>query len=184
MYRLPFKRMQGQVALALGILLATTNSAAAQPAAIPHAKVAATIGFVTVEPPKFPLPKAAPLLLPPPPPPPVCLKTDGSDLGITENTRQAYLRVCALFPQVSAFGGFRAGDQDHGTGTAIDCMISDTVAGDALAEFVLAHAAELNVKYVIYKQRIRYPGGDWQAMEDRGSVTANHYDHVHISFNV
>ncbi|CAM3767522.1 hypothetical protein [Smaragdicoccus niigatensis] len=181
MYRLPLKRMQGQVALALGILLATTNSAAAQPAAVPHARVAASIGFVTVAPPKFPLPKAAPL--PIAPPPPVCQYGPGDELGITPTTQHGYLALCVLFPQVTAFGGFRAGDQDHGTGTAIDCMISDEVAGEALAEFILAHGAEFNVKYVIYKQRIRYPGGDWQPMEDRGSPTANHMDHVHVSFN-
>ncbi len=180
MYTLPVKRMRGQVALALGILLATTNTAAAMPAFGPSdVKAKATVGIVTVVPPKMVLPKAAP---PPPPPPPVCFKTDGSDLGVAEGVRQAYLQLCALFPEVSAFGGFRAGDQDHGTGHAIDCMISIQAVGDALAEWILAHAAEFNVTYVIWQQRIRYPGGDWQPMEDRGSPTQNHMDHVHVSF--
>lgn len=186
MYTLPLKRMRGQVALALGILLATTNSAAAQPAGFPAnfpSDIQARVGIVTVAPPKIVLPKAAPLeLIAPPPPAPVCLKTDGSDLGVAANVQAAYLAMCALFPQVSAFGGLRPGDGgDHGTGKALDCMIS-TEVGDALAEFILAHAAEFGVTYVIWKQRIRYPGSDWQMMEDRGSITENHYDHVHVSF--
>jgi len=37
------------------------------------------------------------------------------------------------------------------------------------------------VKYIIWRQRIWFPGGSWKAMADRGGVTANHYDHVHIS---
>ncbi len=180
MYTLPIKRMRGQVALALGILLATTNAAAAQPAGLP-ADIKAHIGVVTVAPPKIVLPKAA-ALLPPPPPPPVCLKGSGDELGVAANVQAAYLATCALFPDVTAFGGLRPGDSgDHGTGRALDCMISTDV-GDLLADWILAHAAEFNVTYVIWKQRIRYPGGDWQMMEDRGSVTQNHMDHVHVSF--
>jgi hypothetical protein len=45
-------------------------------------------------------------------------------------------------------------------------------------------AGTLNIKYIIWKQRIWHPGGGgWEPIEDRGSVTANHYDHVHISVN-
>jgi hypothetical protein len=38
------------------------------------------------------------------------------------------------------------------------------------------------VKYIIWRQRIWYPSsGTWRGMADRGSATANHYDHVHVS---
>jgi hypothetical protein len=35
---------------------------------------------------------------------------------------------------------------------------------------------------VIWRQRIN-SGTGWRAMEDRGSITQNHYDHVHVSFD-
>ena len=49
---------------------------------------------------------------------------------------------------------------------------------------VQAHARELGVTYVIYEQQIWLAGNptsQWTTMEDRGSRTANHYDHVHVS---
>jgi len=56
--------------------------------------------------------------------------------------------------------------------------------GDRIAEWAIANANKLGVKYVIYKQRIynmSFPG--WRAMADRGSITQNHWDHVHISMH-
>ena len=53
--------------------------------------------------------------------------------------------------------------------------------GDRLAEFALDNQARYRIWYVIYRQRINY-GSGWQWMEDRGSITQNHYDHVHVSF--
>ena len=54
--------------------------------------------------------------------------------------------------------------------------------GNQVAAYAISHASSLGVKYVIYRQRIydmRNPG--WRSMEDRGGITANHFDHVHIS---
>jgi len=57
--------------------------------------------------------------------------------------------------------------------------------GRQIAEFAKKHRKELNVTYVIWNQRIwsveRAREG-WRRMADRGSRTANHKDHVHISF--
>ena len=63
-------------------------------------------------------------------------------------------------------------------------MIPDPT-GQQITEFAIKHASELGVKYVIYKQKIYAPYTGWEgrAMEDRGSATANHMDHVHVSFN-
>lgn len=58
----------------------------------------------------------------------------------------------------------------------------DPVTGDRIASYVLSRQDEFGVKYVIWRQRYN-DGSGWDLMEDRGSVTANHYDHVHISFN-
>jgi hypothetical protein len=63
-------------------------------------------------------------------------------------------------------------------------MVPSRSAGDAVAAYVMAHAAELNVKYIIWYQRIWYPSsGTWKPMADRGGITANHMDHVHVSVN-
>ena len=70
---------------------------------------------------------------------------------------------------------------DHPKGLAVDFIVG-RATGDRLAEFVYERSDLLSVKYIIWRQRIRYPGGSWKTMEDRGSATANHYDHVHVSF--
>lgn len=92
-------------------------------------------------------------------------------------------------------GGYRPGDTDgmgtgHGDGLALDLMVGDNKAlGDEIAQYVLANYQNLNVSYVIWQQRFWAPfnsiyggPGQWGLMPDRGGVTANHYDHVHISF--
>lgn len=92
-------------------------------------------------------------------------------------------------------GGYRPGDTDgmgtgHGDGLALDLMVGDNKAlGDEIAQYVLANYKNLNVSYVIWQQRFWAPfnsiyggPGQWGLMPDRGGVTANHYDHVHISF--
>ncbi len=82
---------------------------------------------------------------------------------------------------ITNIGGFRAGAGDHGTGRAVDVMVSGST-GDAVAQWAISHMGQLNITYVIWKQRIWLSGASsWRSMEDRGSVTANHYDHVHIS---
>jgi len=68
---------------------------------------------------------------------------------------------------------------DHPKGLALDLLMPGI--GDQLADYVLAHRVELGVTYVIWRQRYN-DGRGWQPMEDRGSITANHYDHVHVSF--
>ena len=74
----------------------------------------------------------------------------------------------------------RAGTSDHPLGLAVDFMVKGAT-GDALAACALENQDALGVKYVIWEQQINH-GNGWKPMEDRGSVTANHFDHVHISF--
>jgi hypothetical protein len=101
--------------------------------------------------------------------------------GMTPNAIAVINAVKAEFPDSGPFGGYRPGDPlDHGTGHAVDIMCS-TAEGNEIASFLQAHAGELNIKYLIWRQRIWYPGGSWEGMADRGSATANHYDHVHVS---
>ncbi|GAA2170093.1 hypothetical protein [Pedococcus bigeumensis] len=101
--------------------------------------------------------------------------------GMTPNAIAVINAVKAQFPGSGPFGGYRPGDPlDHGTGHAVDIMCG-TAEGNEIASFLQAHAGELNIKYLIWRQRIWYPGGSWQGMADRGSPTANHMDHVHVS---
>lgn len=94
---------------------------------------------------------------------------------------------------VPTTGCFRAGDPgEHGKGRACDFMMTTggrmatgdaERRGDELAQWLIANGARLGVMYIIWKQRyydIR-GGGGWDPMSDRGGVTANHWDHVHVS---
>lgn len=93
---------------------------------------------------------------------------------------------------ITSFSGFRPGDpQDHGKGLAIDFMVPVSSAlGDQVADYAIANIGAKNISYIIWKQRfyspypsIYGPAYTWNLMPDRGSVTENHYDHVHVSFN-
>jgi len=114
-----------------------------------------------------------------------CFISSDIESHLTSNARSVYRAVCAAFGgSVSSFGGYRAGDSgDHGSGRAVDIMVSGDPGWD-IARYVQAHARELGVTYVIYQQKIWLAGNptsQWKTMEDRGSRTANHYDHVHVS---
>src|SRR5688572_24709333 len=74
---------------------------------------------------------------------------------------------------------------------AIDILVSDVYGetpsdgnelGDKVAAYALAHQPEHGIWYAIWRQRYN-DGSGWDPMEDRGSITANHYDHVHVSFD-
>ena len=92
--------------------------------------------------------------------------------------------VCAKFPAVKSYGGYRPGDSGyHGSGRALDIMISGE-AGWEIARWARANAGSLGVVEVIYEQKIwttQRSGDGWRSMSDRGGATANHYDHVHLS---
>ncbi len=50
-----------------------------------------------------------------------------------------------------------------------------------LANYLRANVSELGIKYVIWNKRYSR-GGEWRKLKDQGSITANHQDHVHITF--
>ena len=91
--------------------------------------------------------------------------------------------MCAAFPEISTYGTLRGGGGDHGSGRAVDIMVSGD-RGWQVADFVRKYYSELGVSYVIYAQNIwsvERGGEGWRGMSSRGSATANHYDHVHVS---
>ncbi|MGH3242805.1 MAG: coiled-coil domain-containing protein, partial [Spirillospora sp.] len=120
-------------------------------------------------------------------------KSPISGNSMTARMRTAMLAIDGRFGPFPTIGCSRPGDaQDHGKGQACDFMestggqmpsASAQAHGDQVAQYVINNASRLGIKYVIWKQRIydmRGSGG-WRAMEDRGSITQNHYDHVHVS---
>ena len=91
--------------------------------------------------------------------------------------------MCAAFPSIPTYGTLRGSGGDHPLGRAVEIMVSGA-PGREVAEYVRANYARLGVSYVIYAQKIwsvKRGGEGWRGMSDRGSVTANHYDHVHVS---
>ena len=102
------------------------------------------------------------------------------DKGLGDNASKVCSAVRSNFG-ITNIGGYRAGAGDHGAGKAVDVMVTGS-RGDAVASWAIDNMSRYNITYVIWKQRIWMAGSSgWRAMEDRGSVTANHYDHVHIS---
>jgi hypothetical protein len=105
--------------------------------------------------------------------------------GLTPRTEAVHQALCAGFPAVDSYGGVRPDwDAEHPSGRAIDAMVSSTSTGNAVADWARANAAQYGITEVIWNQRIwttQRASEGWRAMGDRGSVTANHGDHVHIS---
>lgn len=112
---------------------------------------------------------------------------DPANAGLQPQTIAFKNEVSSMFGGILGYSLYRPGDSgDHGKGLAVDFMVAVSSAeGDAIAEYAASQVATGRVNYVIWKQRIygSWTGGQWQLMEDRGSVTENHFDHVHVSMN-
>ncbi|WP_421354902.1 LysM peptidoglycan-binding domain-containing protein [Streptococcus suis] len=117
--------------------------------------------------------------------------TSAYDVGLQPQVAAFRAEVANAFG-ITSFSGYRAGDSgDHGKGLAIDFMVPESSAlGDQVAAYAVANLASKNINYIIWKQRfyapydsIYGPSYTWNLMPDRGSITENHYDHVHVSFN-
>jgi hypothetical protein len=110
--------------------------------------------------------------------------TNGTDAGgAGPNIQKVWQAVCANWPSITTYGTLRGGGGDHPLGRAVDIMVSGSM-GWEVAEFVRANASALGVSYVIHAQNIwsvQRSAEGWRSMADRGSITANHYDHVHVS---
>jgi hypothetical protein len=104
--------------------------------------------------------------------------------GLTPDAIRVHRALCHRYPQFTSFLGRRSSGGYHGSGRAVDCMISDSTVGWAAAKWVRANAKSLGVSEVIYRQQIwtvQRSSDGWRSMSDRGSPTANHMDHVHVS---
>ena len=113
-----------------------------------------------------------------------CAKASGLERNLTDRTAKVLRAVCAEFPRVSSYGGYRPGSGSyHGSGRAIDVMVSGDY-GRQIAKWARTNAGALGIVEVIYEQKIwtaQRSGDGWRPMSNRGSASANHSDHVHIS---
>jgi len=113
------------------------------------------------------------------------------NLGPVQPQLAALVNVLGPKFSITTVGGYRASATDpngHPAGLAADFMVPVSAAGriqgDALSAYAMANAAALKVDYIIWQQRIWSAGRaaeGWRPMEDRGSPTLNHVDHVHIN---
>ena len=117
--------------------------------------------------------------------------TKSENAGLQPQTAAFKEEVANLFG-ITSFSGYRPGDPgDHGKGLAIDFMVPVSSAlGDQIADYAIQNMASRGINYIIWKQRFyapyasKYgPAYTWNPMPDRGSITENHYDHVHVSMN-
>ena len=111
--------------------------------------------------------------------------------GLQPQTAAFKEEIANLFG-ITSFSGYRPGDSgDHGKGLAIDFMVPESSElGDKIAEYAIQNMVSRGISYIIWKQRFyapfdsKYgPANTWNPMPDRGSVTENHYNHVHVSMN-
>jgi hypothetical protein len=120
---------------------------------------------------------------------------------ITATTQRMLDTVVPLFGQGYGVGCYRSGEDggEHPRGRACDFIMARPLNtmptpvylahGWALCNFLVAHAGDLHVRYIIWQKRIWFPASGWRAYTRYDGVTQgellrlNHYDHVHVSLN-
>ncbi|WP_448411148.1 hypothetical protein [Mycolicibacterium sp. XJ647] len=108
--------------------------------------------------------------------------------GLQVDTILTARAVSATFPEILDIGGVRSDPLKwHPHGLAIDVMIPNPrsaqgiALGDRVTAYVLENAERFGLVHAIWRQTIYKPDGSKRTMTNRGSDTANHYDHVHIA---
>ena len=121
--------------------------------------------------------------------------TSGNTIPTDPNLQpqaEAFRQEVAAKFGITNIGGYRAGDpDDHGKGLAVDVMVpTNSELGDQVAQYAIDNMDRAGISYIIWKQQfympvnnIYGPANTWNQVPDRGDDTANHNDHVHISFN-
>lgn len=113
---------------------------------------------------------------------PACASGSGVESGLAANTILVHRAVCTTYPSITAYGGLSGSGSEHASGHALDIMVSVSPGVD-VAAWLKANYATFGITEIIYQQKIwttQRSSEGWRAMADRGSVTANHYDHIHV----
>jgi SH3 domain-containing protein len=114
-----------------------------------------------------------------------CKSGSAVEDGLTPDAIRVHRAICAKFPDITSYGGLRSGDSgsEHSTGHALDIMVSGA-EGQEVADWLHANYKKLGISQLIWSQHIwtvQRSSEGWRYMADRGSTTANHYDHVHVT---
>jgi len=112
-----------------------------------------------------------------------CPTGSSVESGLTSNAVRIHRAACARFPSVRRYGGIGP-TGEHAAGRAVDIMVSGSSLGDAISAWARSNAGALHISEVIWSQHIwtvQRSSEGWRSMPDRGSPTANHYDHVHVT---
>ncbi|MFW5473697.1 peptidoglycan-binding domain-containing protein [Knoellia sp. CPCC 206450] len=109
----------------------------------------------------------------------------GDVKGVTKSiAREVFDAATGAGHDVWFLWGDGPGDE-HGSGLALDFMVRDKDTGDFVRNYLWQHRGRLRLRHVIWHQRItstvKSPGVV-RLMADRGDVTKNHEDHVHVWF--
>jgi hypothetical protein len=116
--------------------------------------------------------------------PPNLPKSGENPWGVLDHAGRSGLYLQKRYG-IKDIGGYRASDPfpDHPSRKALDLMVyDDAKKGNAIASDLIRNHERHGVKYLIWNQRIWHPGRGWRKMEDRGSPTQNHQDHVHVLY--
>jgi len=115
----------------------------------------------------------------------------GSTKGLKPNALKVVAAVRTSWPQIKTFGGVHPDPlPDHPSGRALDLMLPNykSAAGKKLghdmSRWLEDHHSELGINYIIYDQHIWNVQRDkegWRPMASRGSDSANHKNHVHVT---
>lgn len=112
----------------------------------------------------------------------VCARGTSIEARLQSDTVRVYRAVCERFPEIRQYWG-QANRGTHSTGHSLDIMVSGA-RGREVRDFLQDRKTELGIEYIIYEQKIwsvERSGAGWRGMADRGGITANHYDHVHVT---
>lgn len=113
---------------------------------------------------------------------PACASGSDVEAGLVAHTILVHRAVCTTYPSITSYSGIRGDGSEHASGHALDIMVSGSLGTD-IAAWLKANYAALGITEIIYQQHIwttQRASEGWRAMEDRGSATANHYDHIHV----
>lgn len=115
-----------------------------------------------------------------------CARGSQVENKLRKTTIFIYRSVCPLFPGINSVGGWRAGGMAfHKNGRALDLMLDpgeESAMGWRITKYLIAHRSEFKIDHIIFEQKIWTPSsGTWRKMADRGSINANHYNHVHVA---
>lgn len=111
-----------------------------------------------------------------------CTSRSKTTDGLTGAAIPLFQAVCAKYGALGGYHGL-APRGDHSTGRSLDIMVAGK-QGLLIRDWLRANASALKIDYIIFEQRIwsvaRSREG-WRKMENRGSPTANHMDHIHVT---